>query len=73
MDYKIGDLLEMSTGKFMVVKGCIIEEKEYYLLYNADDMNMKIIIEKEKNSDDIKYIKERNKIEEALRGMVEQK
>jgi len=70
MRFEIGDAIELDFGKeYIVINECVLEQKEYYLVFDKQNIKETIIIQANKDSDEIKIVKEREKIQEVLKIM----
>ena len=74
MNFEIGDVIELDFGKeYIIVNECIIETKEYYLVLDKNDTENTIIIQMNKDSDEIKIVNDKEKLEYILKIMSDKK
>lgn len=74
MKFEIGDVIELDFGKeYIIVNECIIEIKEYYLVLDKNDTENTIIIQMNKDSDEIKIVNDKEKLEYILKIMSDKK
>ena len=72
--FEIGDVIELDFGKeYIIVNECIIETKEYYLVLDKNDTENTIIIQMNKDSDEIKIVNDKEKLEYILKIMSDKK
>ena len=74
LKFEIGDVIELDFGKeYIIVNECIIETKEYYLVLDKNDTENTIIIQMNKDSDEIKIVNDKEKLEYILKIMSDKK
>ena len=74
MKFEIWDVIELDFGKeYIIVNECIIETKEYYLVLDKNDTENTIIIQMNKDSDEIKIVNDKEKLEYILKIMSDKK
>ena len=74
LKFEIGDVIELDFGKeYIIVNECIIETKEYYLVLDKNDTENTIIIQMNKDFDEIKIVNDKEKLEYILKIMSDKK
>jgi hypothetical protein len=71
MTYEMGDIVEFDFGKeYMILKGCQIDEYEYYFSKEENSATEFIVFKKLKDNDEIIILQEEEEIEKALKNMI---
>ena len=67
MSFDIGDFIELDIGKeFIVLSYCIINDLEYYLVIDKENINDTLVLQKKKDLNEIIIVKDKNVIEKVL-------
>lgn len=72
MEWNIGDIvqLDFSQDNFTIMQTCIFENEKHYLIYNLNNVKEMYIIKKmNEDTNNLKIIKDEEKIDKILEKM----